>query len=273
MSKFCGKCGTENKDEYNFCKKCGTPLSYGRNPHTYENRPSKDFFTEAHGISIEEMEAAVGNNSQRIIGKFNRMHKADSKISWCWPVAVLSYFFGLFGAAIWFFYRKMYKAAIICLAISVALGVGKFFISREPMTEYIKGVVSITEEMTQKIQKNAQNENSDSSVTDVYNDFLKEYTDYISEYSASSQLRYSSLLDMAERYISTIMLGMFALYLYKKHILKKAKTLKEKYTDDVSYKNALARSGGTSGGMAVLGIFVYIIASSIPALFLFILIK
>ena len=31
MSKFCPNCGVENKEDYRFCKKCGTPLDTPRN--------------------------------------------------------------------------------------------------------------------------------------------------------------------------------------------------------------------------------------------------
>ena len=127
-NKICSECGTENEEKFKFCKNCGKelePQKFEQNDYntTSNNQPYgqygyNDFIIpETEGIPNEEVATFVGRKAGKIIPKFAKMQATNSKISWCWPVAILSYFFGPVGAAFWYLYRKMYKMATIFFAI------------------------------------------------------------------------------------------------------------------------------------------------------------
>ncbi|MGN0494387.1 MAG: zinc-ribbon domain-containing protein, partial [Acutalibacteraceae bacterium] len=73
------------------------------------------------GVPADDVAFFIGKKSTEIMPKFIKMEITRSKTSWCWPAAILGFFFGPLGAAIWFFYRKMYKIALILLAAGAVI--------------------------------------------------------------------------------------------------------------------------------------------------------
>lgn len=272
MSKKCNLCNTENENEYLYCKNCGNPLDdeyanrnsgQSGNGYGYYNPGFRADFepvlNEIGGVKTEEIAAFVGPNAQSVVKKFSKMEITDSRFSWCWPVAVLSFIFGLFGTAIWFFYRKMYKSAICILLCALA-------------------VLGIKTAVTYDVVKNAamQIENAAFSlVTDdeQYADFLEEIVGIVEELSINPKTALSNMITNIERFSSFLVFGIFSLDIYKKHCLKKIGEYKTKNGQSEYYNFGLSASGGVSAGVVVLAVFAWIIVSNaitaIPVLSLF----
>ncbi len=252
MSKICNTCGTENSDEYNFCKQCGTslaekePVINNYNPNTaYGCHPPIE---EIEGVSYKEMSVFVGKNSYKIVDKFIKMKLADSKISWCWPVAVLSFFFGFFGAAIWFFYRKMNKLALILVALGLVFDLAGMALTFNTTVDLMDSTYGLINEIAETGEISAS------------------FTDYLSLIEGASEngnTAMSNLLSDIEKGLSVIGLGMFSLYFYKKHTFAKINAVKQLAPEENIYYYTLAARGGTSSGMVALGVVLMIVLSGI----------
>ena len=108
MNKICKECKQENEPEYNYCKNCGNKLDSDvkiKEENTAQNinyskysNPFGDIGVEE--ISAEELSLFIGKKSNDILPKFQKMELTNSKISWCWPVAILSLIFGPFAGIV-----------------------------------------------------------------------------------------------------------------------------------------------------------------------------
>ncbi len=251
MSRICNSCGTENNDEYNFCKRCGNSLDEKQPVNNFipnTSYSSAPVLPEIDGVSYKEMSVFVGKNSYKIMDKFSKMKLADSKISWCWPVAVLSFFFGFFGAAFWFFYRKMNKVALILVALGLVFDIIGMGLTFNMMVDVIDNTYTAIQEFTEN------------------KDFLSFYSsvfDMATETSQNTNTALVNLFNDIEMGLSTIGMGMFSFYLYKQFAVKKIKNTKEAEFDENTYYYALSARGGTSSGMAAVGVVIMIIAGGI----------
>lgn len=159
MKKFCPECKTENEEQFNFCKNCGTALDFKKeklsgdfntpeqfDPTAQKSSPMGNGMPEEiDGVEKREMLAFLGKDSNKIYDKFLKMEYSGSKVSWCWPVFLLTAFLGFFGTAIWFFYRKMFKPAIaFVIAGTLVLGV-QTALNFDNNIEAAKGLVSSIE--------------------------------------------------------------------------------------------------------------------------------
>jgi len=166
MKKICSECKTENEEQFLFCKNCGNPLEeeskteepiikpvvennsqpvYNvQNPYgvpvenLYEVKKQQNSFEEpgsVSGIEKEEFTTFIGKNGDKIYSKFAKMEYSGSKISWCWPAAILQYTLGFLGGAIWFFYRKMYGLGIVVFLITTLLGIPTFLLDFQMIQE------------------------------------------------------------------------------------------------------------------------------------------
>lgn len=269
MKNFiCPECGTQNEPQYIYCKNCGVRLVPEQKPNDKAEsdnggfNPTSDANTNAQtfsgnfqtnagefvidtidGVSSEDIVTFVGTKASKIVPKFSKMELSRSRVSWCWPPALLGFLFGPIGTAIWFFYRKMYKIAIILVAIGVLYG---------GITGVLNGyfaaatgdfVNSIVEELPNELQ----------SLYGSYFGFLKNIK--IPNYTPVYEIM-GDFISIA----SFIFGGIFSLHFYKKHTVSKIKEYKLSNIDPRYYKLGLASVGGTSTGMAWLGIFIYIFA-------------
>ncbi len=148
--RICPDCGTENEEEYSYCKNCGAKLEIAENKTEYQynntdsgtynpnfaDAKSNGFFVDTiTGIPSDEVCAFVGKKSPDILKKFSKMEVTGSKVSWCWPVAILGLLLGPIGSAIWFFYRKMYKPALILVALGLAVNVAVGVLTKNTETK------------------------------------------------------------------------------------------------------------------------------------------
>ncbi|MBR4911049.1 MAG: hypothetical protein IKZ47_07010 [Clostridia bacterium] len=113
---ICPECGAQNMPENTYCANRGAHINTGETPP--ENVSSSVLID---GNPVNSVAEFVGKNSKKIIPKLLRMEQKNSKISWCWPPFLLGFFFGPIGIMFWFLYRKMYKPACFFGAIGALI--------------------------------------------------------------------------------------------------------------------------------------------------------
>ncbi|MBQ8550726.1 MAG: hypothetical protein IJ426_05230 [Clostridia bacterium] len=243
-SRYCEECGTLNEGEYKYCKKCGALLVAAP-----EDEEVMFFDSDYEGegetqVTPEELTCFVGRKGEKIVRKWNSMRFAHSRISWCWPAFLLSYFFGIAGAGFWFLYRRMYKLGAATLAVAVFLG----FIGLAVNSEHITGIIIDTVECFEQ------------SITDdgyVDEQRLSEGLDAIMEGEDAKMLdRHTGISDTFS-IIVAVLSGMFSLWLYRRFAVSKIQSYGRKLTPA-----ELTLAGGTSGGGLVVGMLFYFIAES-----------
>lgn len=267
--KICPDCGTENEKEYIYCKNCGTPL---KSKPSAEEKPQATQFVSSDavngeqpkaerqapppygspympygytdytvdGIPADEVMTFVGKKAADICPKFMRMELTKSKVSWCWPAAVLGFLFGPMGAALWFLYRKMYKIGGILLGIGAAFTAIFAVINYGDNSQSLK---SIFEAIT----------NGTVSLNGILDD------------AASETTVLSVITSAAENLISLvtgILSGIFGFYAYKEHCIKTIFAFRNTCADMLYYRIGLHSIGGVSGGALAAGIVSIIILNN-----------
>lgn len=270
---ICNSCGTENEEKYEFCKNCGAPLKREGEPQkdssfegasqgngyappepppfeqnggyqntAYTSDENNPYPNTMEGIPVDEYAIFIGQKAPKYIPKLLNLEVTNTKISWHWPTAVLSFLFGPLGAAIWFFYRKLYKPAVILSLIGALLLVVNGIILAPTAKEVFKAFTS-----------------PDALSKITSEDFVDDLEDITNPLS-----NLTDIINDAVNLGSAIICGMFTHYIYKKHIHKKITNYRLSSKDPRYYQLALASLGGTSGGMTALGIIVMLLAENIP---------
>ena len=249
---FCGECGEKNEPGYEYCKNCGTPLvrqepiqsEYVGNQNTnaahngYQNFGYTNTAPDSiDGIKTDEIALFVGRKAPVFIPKFLRMEIIKSKTSWCWPVAILSLLLGPMGAALWFFYRKMYKWAWILFGIG--------FLNLL-VTTFVRGDAFTYGEMLEAA--------ADSGKISI-NDILSMTNNW--------RVNLSEFIDSVVTLLSAILLGLYSVNIYKNFAVKKIKETRENNSDPRYYRMGLSLVGGTSSGMVWVGILCLSLADAI----------
>lgn len=262
---ICHECGAENEPEYCYCKNCGASLKSDteKNNNQYNNNQnynsrfnqsgsnySQNTYNQAvildtiDGVPSEDIVTFVGKKSFNILSKFTKMELTGSKASWCWPAAVLGFLFGPLGAAIWFFYRKMYKAAVIFMAIGIVLSAAVGIIAGPP------------------IDKDFLQDAVESFYSGDYAGFYNSVNDALSSEDTVRSIA-ANALDSAASIATIIVAGIFGFYFYKRHAVKSINRYRNMSVDPRYYKIGLASIGGTSSGMAVLGVAILILVPNL----------
>lgn len=194
------------------------------------------------GIPAEDIAFFVGKKAGDILPKFTSMEFSGSKVSWCWPAALLGFFFGPMGSAIWFLYRKMYKIGALLLVLGAAL---TFFLAA---LSYNPSAVQ---------------------TDDLFDAFTSGDIDLLDDLLTGEETvlaRVANLIDMAASVACCILSGIFGFYAYKEHCVKAIRNYRMTGIDPRYYRIGLASVGGVSGGMVAVGIVCIIVASNISTL-------
>ena len=242
MSKICPFCKTVNEDEYVYCKNCGNLLESRENTQdsnvnytTFRSFENENTLPVIDGVPTEDIAAFVGVKAPVFLRKFVKSEIVGSKTDWNWPVAVLSFFMGPCGAALWFLYRKMYKTGLLLLILGLPILFGPTVIN------YYSGNLS---------------------------SFLVETASSNISAGVSSLLLFTF---QGIKLLSAIVLSLFADSWYKSFAVKKIKVFHAS-ADARYYRFGLSAIGGTSGGALALGI-IFIFAVSFLLNFLFLSVK
>ncbi len=252
MSKTCVKCGSINDERYSFCKNCGTPLGEEpvANGYTVYSEPVTEPpppVDTVDGVPVENLATFIGKNSYSYISKFSKMELTRTNVSFNWPVALLSFFFGLFGAALWFLYRKMYKTAFGILAAALALSLlGNVITFNEKLELY-----------NSALDYNYAMQAADDS-QEMYVLFMQ-YIEDVEQISVSPSFVLVDTINNAARLVYTTVLALFANAIYKKHAVRQIQQYSAKNGLSEYYNFGMASLGGTSAGMVVLGVIIMLV--------------
>ena len=153
-NKRCFRCGTENEQEYAYCKNCGTPFekqdTTQNNTHytpiSYHNSQVDsmvDYSTiepEIDGVDTKKVQAYVGTkNCDRIMQRFITAFRMGKSVKgFNWVVFITGTLLVFPFASAWFFYRKMYKIGAIICALSIALTVAVTAVNFADNTEMLR---------------------------------------------------------------------------------------------------------------------------------------
>ncbi len=241
MSVFCVNCGTENKQEFNFCKSCGAKLLKLEEEAiipvvNVESQEDENIF----GVSRQQLKLYIGKNSTKILSRFEGMEKADSKVSFCVPSAVLGLFFGFFGLSFWFFYRKMNKQGWISVLIGTLFYIAVCIFTYpyiENSFELLLGILT---------QGFIDAENSQLLVESVMAKLS----------NLSFGVNYAAIFSDIEKTSAAIIGGLYGLYFYKKNVVKSITEINETCDDAEKANLCIKESGGTSGGRVVLAVLL-----------------
>ena len=196
------------------------------------------------GVPAEDVAFFVGKKSAEIMPKIMKMEITRSNVSWCWPGAILGFLIGPLGAAIWFFYRKMYKIALILLAIGTVLSFTKAALTLNADSQDMSGIFdSITE--------------GDADA------LLDAFRSIESEETAATLL--ASGINSIAGLATCVLTGLFGFYAYKNHCVKSIKGFIQNGIDQRYYRMGLASLGGVSGGMLAVGIISMIVIENIAS--------
>ena len=280
--KICSECGVANENDYIYCKNCGAPLVkteaepefIGNNAQS-ETKSGGDFdrgtdagsYTPPYsapnyagaqyspyntytsyaidGVPADDVAFFVGKKSAEIMPKFMKMEITRSKVSWCWPAAILGFIFGPLGAALWFFYRKMYKIALILIAMGTLLTFTTAALTYDTNSQSISNIFeSITE-------------GDEEALLDAFGKIGSEET--------ALDLLASGLNNLASL-AACVLSGLFGFYAYKNHCVKSIKKFMQNGIDQRYYRMGLASLGGVSGGMLAVGIISMIVIENIASI-------
>jgi len=274
---ICKECGAQNETEFKYCKNCGALIS--SETEKSNTQPQTNYYSEPQysqpvnhyappqtplytdmpidnidGVSTEELSLFVGKKADTIVNKFIGLEKRNSKVSWCWPVAILSYILGPFGASFWFFYRKMYKPAFLLSLI----GFFTYFttaVLNFGSGEYLNEFLSLNE-FLRKYFSEFFSGNFQSAINLYESIDMAQYLKFM----------FLSFFNSAVSILIVVFCGMFSMNIYKNHAVKKIKGFKSLQTDSTYYKLGINALGGVSGGMVTLGIALFLVTRLISNL-------
>lgn len=259
---FCSNCSTENESEYVYCKNCGAqlkpekesaPINSESKPQInaepvtappyegYQNNNNGYNSVNFDGVSTEEMNLYIGKKANDIMPKFIKMQITGSKVSWCWPAAILGFLFGPLGAAFWFFYRKMYKKAGILTIIGTII---TFVITIF--------TPSLPEDFVTSLESAFETLDIEAIMSAVGN---MDVTSLISYYAVT-------LIEDISSITTGVLCGIFGFYWYKNDCVAKIINYRTAQQDPRYYRFGLTAIGGTSGGMLALSIAIYCIINT-----------
>lgn len=250
QTKVCPSCGTENQQQFAYCRMCGTPLapSTGAQPNNTAHSGYYEPDTVAgHPTPVVRAFVGMTSSGNKIINKFTDMEMSRSNVSWCWPVFLLAVLLGPMYTAIWFFYRKMHKTGLFVLLAGALIDLVQMVISFDFTVSFTREFMNIWLATMDSIA---------AGDTSALNNGLD---------SLASLPLESSVVDMLTSVISLLslagcgVLAVFALGIYKNHTNKK---LSDPMTDTANYYR-LTNCGGTSAGAAVLSAIGVVVIENI----------
>ena len=191
------------------------------------------------GATVGEAADFVQNSAPRYIRKFMKQKKSGRKLSWNWAA--------FFFAPYWFFYRKLYKAGAVFLALSVALSLAtvsltenlygvyeKMVTVQEELSELVKGKEDLNDEDTQKFDK-------------LYAEAAK---------LAKAAIPSLAIILLIQKVIPNTIAALLADFLLKKRMLRVISFSRGTSSEPDAVKYTIMRNGGVSVLMPIIAIMI-----------------
>lgn len=191
------------------------------------------------GATVGEAAEYIQRNAPKYISKFMNMKKKKRKLSWNWAA--------FFFAPYWFFYRKLYKAGMFFLALSVGLSLAT--VSR------VEKVYDIYEEMN-SVQREivglriSEDKDSDENLQKLESLYAKVNS------LAKSAIPTIAGVFIIRKLIPNIIAAMIANFLLRKKMLKAIMLAHGSSDEPKIIAYTILRSGGVSPLMLMLAILV-----------------
>ena len=248
---ICNNCGTKNSNDSFFCKHCSASLnsqantSGGFNGYSNQGDPANPNFQGmpfatttfrinendeiAPDVKLIEAQKYVKTNSLLFSLIFKRIHD-HNKSRFNFAAFIFS------GG--WFLYRKQYLIGTI-LTVLFAIFTITYNVLYTPVYDMLE----------------------------TYNIMVDNAISYEQLYVLSNeQLGMISLMGFAYffRFILMIVSGIIANRCYYKHVVKKVKLAKKKFTSDTEVREHLSKTGGVNVILGYILFIAYVLVSSIP---------
>ena len=191
------------------------------------------------GATVGEAADFIQNSAPRYIRKFMKQKKSGRKLSWNWAA--------FFFAPYWFFYRKLYKAGAVFLALSVALSLAtvsltenlygvyeKMVTVQEELSELVKGKEDLNDEDTQKFDK-------------LYAESAK---------LAKAAIPSLAIILLIQKVIPNTIAAILADFLLKKRMLRVISFSRGTSSEPDAVKYTIMRNGGVSVLMPIIAIMI-----------------
>lgn len=249
----CGNCGTKNTNDSLFCKHCSTPLSVfhstdTKNSYNTQNNPNNPNLQgmpfNAMPFRINENEEIAPNVKQ---GEAQKYVKNNSLLFSLIFKRIHDHNKGRFnlGAFLfsggWFLYRKQYLLGTILTLLFGLLTVGYNILG--PVAYKILEVNNLTE-----------------------GEIVAEELLSVLSQEQINLIFIAGAICIA-RFILMVVSGLIANRCYYKHVVKKVRLAKEKFSTEDEVKKHLSETGGVNMLLAYILLMVYFLVECIPLLF------
>ena len=266
----CPSCGAPNYGNDIYCMRCGARLDDEPSPmknddpddayDDYDDDAYDDVdvgairndFNRFGGISPnapvdgipcwEYAEYVGGSKPGKIVRKVSTMERFGRKLSWMWAALI-------FGP-IWFFWRKMKKEgavlAIIMIFLAACMGISQL----DSITvDYYKKTIDLMQQAT----------TGQLSIAELQEQMAANQEAYVNEeleHGSRARGLLTSALEYCVMVGMPILCSLLAVPLYRKKVKADIMEIRGRCGSMDEYTNTLRAEGGTSAGLAVLGVIL-----------------
>lgn len=249
--KRCPVCAAANEQDALYCKRCASPI--GRLSPGGEDRPrAAQSVTRFEGAAVEDAAIFIGRGAGHYIPKFIDMELRRSRASWNWPVLLLALFFGPAALAVWFFYRKMYKPALLFL------GVGMLILTANTIISYAFNV-----QFFSLFIENLHGLRAGALTPAAFFNFITHATPAAANGSVSYVL--NTMLSVLV-FTGKLAVAVFANGIYKYHVAKCVRAMPEAEGRSESLRTLGGVNPGCAVGVSAAVALAYLLAGAAPVL-------
>lgn len=191
------------------------------------------------GATVGEAADYIQSSAPRYISKLMKMKKKNRKLSWNWAAFIFSPF--------WFFYRKLYKAGSLFLALSIALTLATVP-QVDKLYPMIEEWVSVSNELVE----------GDSSKEELSGDALQKYNKTEEKYVELTKSILIPTLKMLliQFLVPNMIAAVLANYILKRKMLRVISLSHESSQEAGAIKYTIMRNGGVSVLMPIIAIMI-----------------